>query len=179
MSARWVKRRLLSEALSSWTLFSQPPSGRHSRTSTKYPTWSSSKVCLSFSRHVSTCFLDVCLVAAQNACTIKNICHCCTSCGATKTQKTWNELRQLHVPKAAMNWHYTLGCCHEIWAYRLTVLILEKGEFIPLDLNMPRKTRTMSMTPFVIACECQANFRQPTFTFFLSEASTCSQEIFW
>jgi hypothetical protein len=31
------------------------------------------------------------------------------------------------------------------------------------EFNMPRKTRTMSMTPFVIACECQANFRQRDF----------------
>ena len=31
------------------------------------------------------------------------------------------------------------------------------------DFHMPRKTRTTSMTPFVIACECQASVRQRVF----------------
>jgi hypothetical protein len=84
--------------------------------------------------------------------------------GEPKHKKPGTSSGESHVPKAAMNWHYTSGCCHEIWACRLTVLILEKGEFIPPDFNMPRKTRTMSMTPFVIACECQANFRRHAFT---------------
>jgi hypothetical protein len=66
---------------------------------------------------------------------------------------------------------YTLVYCHRTWAYRLTVSILEEGEFIPLDFDMPRKIRTMSMTPFVIACECQARYRQRLFA--SDEACAC------
>lgn len=60
--------------------------------------------------------------------------------------------------------------CHETAVYigllPLTLglsphsLDIREGRIHSLDFRMPRKTRTTSMTPFVIACECQADFRQ-------------------
>ena len=85
-SARWVKRRPPSEALSCWTLFSPAPSGRRLRTWTMYPTWRSSKVCLLCSRHVSACFLLFAQLLPRTPVPSRT-CHLCTSAGKPKHKK--------------------------------------------------------------------------------------------